>query len=54
MFAREDLPRLGLSYRSQDAVIMMAGLKVDRFYVGYAFDFTFSEIRSYTYGTRAN
>jgi type IX secretion system PorP/SprF family membrane protein len=42
---------LGLSYRSGDAVIMMAGLKVDRFYFGYAFDFTLSEIRSYTYGT---
>ena len=42
---------LGLSYRTGDAVIMMAGLKVDRFYLGYAFDFTLSEIRSYTYGT---
>ena len=42
---------LGLSYRTGDAVIMMAGVKVDRFYLGYAFDFTLSEIRSYTYGT---
>jgi len=42
---------LGLSYRTGDAVILMAGLKVDRFYLGYAFDFTLSEIRSYTYGT---
>lgn len=42
---------LGLSYRTNDAVILMAGLKVDRFYIGYAFDFTLSEIRSYTYGT---
>jgi type IX secretion system PorP/SprF family membrane protein len=42
---------LGLSYRTSDAVILMAGLKVDRFYIGYAFDFTLSEIRSYTYGT---
>lgn len=42
---------LGISYRSEDAVILMAGLKVDRFYLGYAFDFTLSEIRSYTYGT---
>lgn len=42
---------LGLSYRSGDAVVMLAGLKVDRFYLGYAFDFTLSEIRSYTYGT---
>lgn len=42
---------LGLSYRTGDAVILLAGVKVDRFYLGYAFDFTMSEIRSYTYGT---
>jgi len=42
---------MGLSYRTRNAVILMAGLKVDRFYIGYAFDFTLSEIRSYTYGT---
>ncbi len=42
---------LGLSYRSADALILLAGVKVDRFYLGYAFDFTMSEIRSYTYGT---
>lgn len=42
---------LGLSYRTGDAVILLAGMKLDRFYLGYAFDFTLSEIRSYTYGT---
>ncbi len=42
---------LGLSYRTSDAIILLAGIKVDRFYLGYAFDFTLSEIRSYTYGT---
>jgi type IX secretion system PorP/SprF family membrane protein len=42
---------LGLSYRTGDAIVMLAGLKVDRFYIGYAFDFTMSEIRSYTFGT---
>lgn len=42
---------LGLSYRTGDAIVMLAGLKVDRFYIGYSFDFTMSEIRSYTYGT---
>jgi len=42
---------LGVSYRTQDAVILLAGVKVDRFYLGYAFDFTLSDIRSYTYGT---
>ncbi len=42
---------LGLSYRTGDALVLLGGLKVDRFYIGYAFDFTLSEIRSYTYGT---
>ncbi len=42
---------LGVSYRTEDAVILLAGVKVDRFYLGYAFDFTLSDIRSYTYGT---
>jgi type IX secretion system PorP/SprF family membrane protein len=42
---------MGVSYRTQDAVILLAGVKVDRFYLGYAFDFTLSDIRSYTYGT---
>lgn len=42
---------LGLSYRTNDAVVILAGAKVDRFYLGYAFDFTLSDIRSYTYGT---
>jgi len=50
VYYREDY-WLGLSYRTNDAVILMAGVKVDRFYIGYAFDFTLSEIRSYTYGT---
>jgi type IX secretion system PorP/SprF family membrane protein len=42
---------IGLSYRTGDALILLAGVRLDRFYLGYAFDFTFSEIRSYTYGT---
>jgi type IX secretion system PorP/SprF family membrane protein len=42
---------LGVSYRTEDAVILLAGFRVDRFYFGYAFDFTLSDIRSYTYGT---
>jgi type IX secretion system PorP/SprF family membrane protein len=50
VYYREDY-WLGLSYRTTDAIVLLAGLKVDRFYIGYAFDFTFSEIRSYTYGT---
>lgn len=42
---------MGLSWRTNDALILLAGLKVDRFIFGYAFDFTLSDIRSYTFGT---
>ena len=42
---------LGVSYRTSDAVVLLGGVRVDRFYLGYAFDFTLSDIRSYTYGT---
>ena len=41
----------GVSYRTNDAMIMMIGLKYDKFYFAYAFDFALSEIRSHTYGT---
>jgi type IX secretion system PorP/SprF family membrane protein len=42
---------MGLSWRTNDAIILLTGFKVDRFYFGYAFDFTLSEIRSHTFGT---
>ncbi|HUW92645.1 MAG TPA: type IX secretion system membrane protein PorP/SprF [Bacteroidales bacterium] len=42
---------MGLSWRTNDAIILLTGFKVDRFYIGYAFDFTLSDIRSQTYGT---
>jgi type IX secretion system PorP/SprF family membrane protein len=42
---------LGVSWRTNDAIVLLTGLRVDRFYLGYAFDFTLSDIRSYTYGT---
>jgi hypothetical protein len=29
----------------------MGGVKVDKFYFGYAFDFTFSSIMAHSYGT---
>ncbi|HUX97096.1 MAG TPA: PorP/SprF family type IX secretion system membrane protein [Bacteroidales bacterium] len=41
----------GLSYRTGDAIILMLGLKYDRFYFAYAIDFTLTDIRSSTYGT---
>lgn len=41
----------GLSYRSQDAMIVMLGFKYDRFYFAYAFDFALTDMRQHTFGT---
>jgi len=41
----------GLSWRTNDAIIAMLGLKYDRFYFAYAFDFTLTEIRKQSLGT---
>ena len=41
----------GLSYRTNDAIIAMMGLKYDRFYFAYAFDFTLTDIRKQSFGT---
>lgn len=52
-FYREDYWG-GLSYRTgaeAGAVIIMAGLKYQRYYFGYAFDYTLSPIMAQTYGT---
>jgi len=42
---------VGLSYRTNDAIIAMMGLKYDRFYFAYAFDFTLTDIRRQSFGT---
>jgi type IX secretion system PorP/SprF family membrane protein len=42
---------VGLSYRTNDALIALLGLKYDRFYFAYAFDFTLTEIRQQSFGT---
>ena len=42
---------VGMSYRTNDAIIAMLGLKYDRFYFAYAFDFTLTDIRKQSYGT---
>ena len=41
----------GVSYRTNDAIIAMLGLKYDRFYFAYAFDFTLTEIRKQSFGS---
>jgi type IX secretion system PorP/SprF family membrane protein len=41
----------GLSYRTSDALIILLGLKYDRFYFAYAFDFALTDIRTQSLGT---
>jgi len=42
---------LGLSYRTSKSIIAILGVKVDRYYIGYAFDYTFSTINNYSSGS---
>jgi type IX secretion system PorP/SprF family membrane protein len=42
---------LGMSYRTSDAIIVMAGFKYDHFYFAYALDLTLTDIRGQSYGT---
>ncbi|MBN1108272.1 MAG: type IX secretion system membrane protein PorP/SprF [Bacteroidales bacterium] len=42
---------LGLSLRTNDALILMLGLKYDRFHFGYAVDFTLTDMRRNSFGT---
>jgi type IX secretion system PorP/SprF family membrane protein len=41
----------GLSWRTNDAIILMLGLKYDRFYFAYAYDFTLTDIRKQSFGS---
>lgn len=41
----------GVSYRTNDAVVFMFGLKYDRFYLANAFDITLSDIRNNSFGS---
>jgi type IX secretion system PorP/SprF family membrane protein len=41
----------GLSWRTNDAIILMMGFKVDRFYFAYAFDCALTDIRKQSLGT---
>ncbi|MBK7712905.1 MAG: type IX secretion system membrane protein PorP/SprF [Bacteroidales bacterium] len=50
VFYREDY-WAGVSYRTNDAVILMVGLKYDKFYFGYAFDLTLTDMRNNSLGT---
>jgi type IX secretion system PorP/SprF family membrane protein len=41
----------GITYRTSKAIIANLGVKYDNIFIGYAFDFTMSEMQSVTYGT---
>jgi type IX secretion system PorP/SprF family membrane protein len=41
----------GISYRTDDAIVLLFGLKYDRFYFGYAFDFALTDIRTQSLGS---
>ncbi len=41
----------GISYRTGGALIFMGGVRVDKFFFGYAFDYTLSSIMNRTYGS---
>jgi len=41
----------GLSYRTDRTFIIMGGVKIDKFYIGYAFDYDFASIAKYSFGT---
>ena len=41
----------GSSFRTSGAVILLGGIRLDKFYLGYSFDYTFSNIRKHSYGS---
>ena len=42
---------LGVSYRTGNAFITMVGVKIDRLYIGYAFDYSLNDIQRISYGS---
>ncbi len=41
----------GLSFRTGSAMVIFGGVKVDRYYIGYAFDYNFNSLMKYTFGS---
>jgi type IX secretion system PorP/SprF family membrane protein len=50
VFFREDY-WAGLAFRTGSALIVMGGVKVEKFYFGYAFDYNLTSIQKYSYGS---
>lgn len=42
----------GFSVRPQDSFVTCLGIRVNQYYFGYAYDFTFSDLSSYTIGSQ--
>lgn len=42
---------LGVSYRSSKDIVAMLGVKIKKYYFGYSFDYTLSNIKRYTSGS---
>lgn len=42
---------LGFSYRTGNAFVTMVGVKINRLYVGYAFDYSLNDIQRISYGS---
>jgi len=42
---------IGLSYRTAGAMVLFAGVRLDKFYFGYAFDYTLSSIMKHSLGS---
>ena len=42
---------VGLQYRTINAMVIGVGVRADHLHVGYAFDFSFSQLQKLTYGT---
>jgi len=42
---------LGVSYRSSSDIVAILGIKVDKYYIGYSFDYPFSNINNYSTGS---
>jgi type IX secretion system PorP/SprF family membrane protein len=42
---------LGVSYRSSNDIVAMIGFKVSKFYMGYSFDYTTTNIKNYSSGS---
>ena len=42
---------IGFSYRTSKVAILLIGFKINKFYLGYAFDYTFSNLSRYSTGS---